>query len=90
LLLQSRSQEPSITFELYALLLLGGRPVVAGVQDEAEQRTEAEGDDIADDVAGRVRGNHLALLAASGWGLGIGLDWTAHAAKGRERESQSN
>ena len=51
---------------------------------------EAEGDDIADDVAGRVRGNHLALLAASGWGLGIGLDWTAHAAKGRERESQSN
>lgn len=34
----------SITFQLDVLLLLGGRLVVAGIQDEAEQRTEAIGD----------------------------------------------
>jgi hypothetical protein len=38
----------------------------------------------------RAASGEIILLAASGWGLGIGLDWTAHAAKGRERESQSN
>ena len=68
MLLQSRSQEPSITFELYALLLLGGRPVVAG-KDEAEQRTEAEGDDIADDaddVASCVGGDHFARREGDG------------------------
>lgn len=39
----------------------------------------------------RAASGEIILLAASGWGthelgLGIGLDWTAHAAKGRERE----
>ena len=38
----------------------------------------------------RAASGEIILLAASGWGLGIGLDWTAHAAKGRERESKSN